>query len=216
MSDPTALAELLRHCHRRRYPKGAVVFRPGDPGEILHYLESGSVSITLEDPEGREIILGFAHKGDFIGEVCVFTGAATRRVWAKAREDAVLAEIGYGRLELLLRSGTIAQGLEVLAMLGREVCRKMLDLRDRKLKRLIFEAPARRVLNCLIDLCAGPDAITHPEGMQLHVSRQEIGRMAGVSREVAGQVLRRLEEEGALKARGMTIVMLGLRPGREK
>jgi CRP/FNR family cyclic AMP-dependent transcriptional regulator len=63
-----------------------------------------------------------------------------------------------------------------------------------------------------MDLCGEPDAMTHPEGMQIKVSRQELSRLVGCSREMAGRVLKVLEEQGLLKATGKTIVVYNARP----
>jgi CRP/FNR family cyclic AMP-dependent transcriptional regulator len=63
-----------------------------------------------------------------------------------------------------------------------------------------------------MDLCGEPDAMTHPEGMQIKVSRQELSRLVGCSREMAGRVLKVLEDQGLLRATGKTIVVFGARP----
>ena len=63
-----------------------------------------------------------------------------------------------------------------------------------------------------MDLCNEPDAMTHPEGTQIKVSRQELSRLVGCSREMAGRVLKVLEEQGLLTARGKTMVVYGVRP----
>jgi CRP/FNR family cyclic AMP-dependent transcriptional regulator len=47
--------------------------------------------------------------------------------------------------------------------------------------------------------------------MQIKVSRQELARITGCSREMAGRVLKQLEERGLLHARGKTIVVFGTR-----
>src|SRR5258708_26178947 len=57
-----------------------------------------------------------------------------------------------------------------------------------------------------------PDAKTHPEGMQIKVSRDELSRLIGCSREMAGRVLKVLEEQGLLRATGKTIVVFNARP----
>jgi len=44
------------------------------------------------------------------------------------------------------------------------------------------------------------------------VSRQELSRLVGCSREMAGRVLKVLEEQGLLTARGKTMVVYGVRP----
>jgi DNA-binding FadR family transcriptional regulator len=54
--------------------------------------------------------------------------------------------------------------------------------------------------------------MSHPEGTQIKVSRQELSRLVGCSREMAGRVLKVLEEQGLLTARGKTMVVYGVRP----
>ena len=68
-----------------------------------------------------------------------------------------------------------------------------------------------RVARTLLDLCKSPEAMTHPDGMQLHLSRQEIGRMVSCSREMAGRVLKELENKKLISAHGKTIVVFGTR-----
>ena len=53
--------------------------------------------------------------------------------------------------------------------------------------------------------------MTHPDGMQIKVTRQEIGRIVGCSREMVGRVLKVLEEEGYVSANGKTMVVYGTR-----
>jgi CRP/FNR family cyclic AMP-dependent transcriptional regulator len=62
-----------------------------------------------------------------------------------------------------------------------------------------------------MDLCREPDAMTHPDGMQIKVSRQELSRLVGCSREMAGRVLKVLEEQGLVRANGKTIVVFNAR-----
>jgi CRP/FNR family cyclic AMP-dependent transcriptional regulator len=68
------------------------------------------------------------------------------------------------------------------------------------------------VAHAIMDLCGEPDAMTHPEGMQIKVSRQELSRLVGCSREMAGRVLKVLEDQGLLRATGKTIVVFNARP----
>jgi CRP/FNR family transcriptional regulator, cyclic AMP receptor protein len=63
----------------------------------------------------------------------------------------------------------------------------------------------------LIDLCKEPDALTHPKGSQIKISRQEISRIVGCSREMVGRVLKQLEADGKISASGKTIVVFGTR-----
>ena len=86
-----------------------------------------------------------------------------------------------------------------------------LDRTNRKLSDLAFVDVTGRIAHALMDLCNEPDAMTHPEGMQIKVSRQELSRLVGCSREMAGRVLKVLEEQGLISASGKTIVVYNAR-----
>ena len=49
--------------------------------------------------------------------------------------------------------------------------------------------------------------MTHPDGMQIRVTRQDIGRMVGCSREMAGRVLKSMVEEELIEVAGKTILV---------
>ena len=68
-----------------------------------------------------------------------------------------------------------------------------------------------RIAHTLLELAKQPDAMTHPEGMQIRITRQEIAKIVGCSREMAGRVLKELEEQGLITAHGKTIVVFGTR-----
>jgi CRP/FNR family cyclic AMP-dependent transcriptional regulator len=68
-----------------------------------------------------------------------------------------------------------------------------------------------RIAHTLLDLCREPDAMTHPDGMQIKVTRQELGKIVGCSREMAGRALKSLEQEGLVAVFGKTMVVRGTR-----
>ncbi len=53
--------------------------------------------------------------------------------------------------------------------------------------------------------------MTHPDGMQIKITRQEIGRIVGCSREMVGRVLKTLEDQGLVLVKGKTMVVYGTR-----
>ena len=69
-----------------------------------------------------------------------------------------------------------------------------------------------RVAGTMLDLCDQPDAMTHPDGMQIRVTRQELARLVGCSREMVGKVLKDMEEQKHVAATGKNIVVLDVRP----
>ena len=74
-----------------------------------------------------------------------------------------------------------------------------------------------QVARTLLDLCEEPDAMTHPDGMQVRVTRQELARLVGCSREMVGKVMKDMDEQKHIAANGKNIVGLGhTAPKKEK
>ena len=55
--------EFLTHCHRRRYPAKSTIIYAGDTGDILYYIIKGSVTVIIEDDDGREMIVAYLNPG---------------------------------------------------------------------------------------------------------------------------------------------------------
>ena len=66
------LPRFLRHSLRRNYAAKATIIHEGDKPESLYYIIEGSVSVVIEDKEGREIVLAYLNPGDFFGEFGLF------------------------------------------------------------------------------------------------------------------------------------------------
>jgi len=205
-----AIQAFLHFCHKRRYPRNHEILVPGDAGDKLYYIVEGSVSITMRDMDNHEIVLAYLNKGDFIGEIGIFYGNNTLKVTVRTRADCVLAEISFPRFQKILRSEMAAHAVDILFALGGQLATRLLQT-SRKVGQLAFLDVTGRIAKTLIDLCKEPDAMTHPDGMQIRITRQEIGRIVGCSREMAGRVLKDLEAEGLISAKGKTIVVFGTR-----
>ena len=204
------LAKFLSVCHRRRYPTKTAIFRPGDPANTLYYVIDGALTVASEDENGRELILAYINKGDFIGELGLFVETHHREVLVKSRSACELAEVSYERLVALFEGPLKDECPRVLFAIGSQLTRRLLHT-SRKVSRLAFMDVTSRIARTLIDLCSEPEAMTHPKGTQIRISRQEISRIVGCSREMAGRVLKQLQIEGKLWARGKTIVVFGTR-----
>jgi CRP-like cAMP-binding protein len=65
----TALDALIGRGHTKKFAKGDVVCRRGEPGDRLMVLLSGRIKITNVTPGAKEIVLNFLGLGDIIGEI---------------------------------------------------------------------------------------------------------------------------------------------------
>ena len=207
-----ALEHFLRFCHIKKYPAKTTIIRPGDIGDRLYFIINGSVSVCVEDAEGgHELILAYLNKNEFIGEIGVFKATEARKVSVKTRGECHLAEISYERLRQSIEKRSHGRmRYDIFFMIGEQLSARLLNT-SRNLRDLAFMDVEGRIARTLLDLCKSPEAITHPDGMQLHISRQEIGRMVSCSREMAGRVLKELENKKLISAHGKTIVVFGTR-----
>ena len=199
-----SIDRFLEHCHRHRYPSKSTIIHAGDKPDVLYYILDGSVTVLIEDEDGHEIVLAYLNKGDFFGEMGLF-GDAARSAWVRARTECELAEISYTRFRQLA-----TEDADILFALSSQMAAR-LRTTSRKVSDLAFVDVTGRVARTLLDLCKQPDAMTHPDGMQIRITRQEIGRIVGCSREMVGRVLKALEEQGLITAKGKTIVVFGTR-----
>jgi CRP/FNR family cyclic AMP-dependent transcriptional regulator len=199
-----SIDRFLEHCHRRRYPSKSAIIHAGDKPEVLYYILEGSVTVLIEDDDGHEIVLAYLNKGDFFGEMGLFSDEV-RSAWVRTKTECELAEISYSRFRQLA-----AEDPDILFALSSQMAAR-LRTTSRKVSDLAFVDVTGRVARTLLDLCKQPDAMTHPDGMQIRITRQEIGRIVGCSREMVGRVLKSLEEQGLLTAHGKTIVVFGTR-----
>ena len=200
--------KLLAHCHRRRYTAKSTIIYAGDRCESLFFIVKGSVTILIEDDDGREMIIAYLNAGDFFGEMGLFEkeGAEKERsAWVRAKTECEVAELSYAKFRELTQ-----QDPDILYALGSQMAERLRNT-TRKVGDLAFLDVTGRVARTLLDLCKQPDAMTHPDGMQIKITRQEIGRIVGCSREMVGRVLKSLELQGLVHVKGKTMVVFGTR-----
>ncbi len=195
----------LRSSHRRQYPAKTTIIHAGDVPETLYYVVEGSVSVVIEDDDGREIVLAYLCAGDFFGEMGLFNEGNIRSAWVVARSKCELAEINYDQFKRLS-----AESPDLLYALTSQISERLRKT-SIKVRDLAFLDVTGRVASTLLELAKLPDAITHPDGMQIRITRQEIARIVGCSREMVGRVLKDLEDRGLIHARGKTMVIYGTR-----
>ena len=96
--------KLLAHCHRRRYTAKSTIIYAGDRSETLYFIVKGSVTILIEDDDGREMIIAYLNPGDFFGEMGLFCkeGAEKERsAWVRAKTECEVAELSYTKFREL-------------------------------------------------------------------------------------------------------------------
>ena len=199
--------QFLSHCHIREYRARTNIISAGDPADTLYYVVEGSVTVFIEEDDGREIIIAYLNRGDFFGELSLFleNEDKKRTAWVKAKSHCKVAEVSYDKARELSHEMP-----DILFDISRQIAQR-LQKTTRKVCDLAFLDVTGRVAHTLLELCKQPDAMTHPDGMQIRITRQEIGRIVGCSREMVGRVLKNLEDEGMLSVSGKTMVVFNTR-----
>jgi len=202
--DPT-LEWFLSHCHIHKYPAKSTLIHAGETADTLYYIIKGSVAVLIKDDEGKEMILSYLNQGDFIGELGLFEDEPERTAWVRAKSACDVAEISYKKFKQLIQVNP-----EILMRLSAQMANRLQNT-SQKVGDLAFLDVAGRIAQTLLTLAKQPDAMTHPDGMQIKITRQEIGQIVGCSRETVGRILKMLEEQNLIHAHGKTIVVFGTR-----
>lgn len=199
MSRDPAFQDMFTCGHRRRYIKDQVILREGEPAHSLYFIMSGSIAVRLSDWRGHEILLAYRYAGDFFGEMCLFPGVESRSAMIQARTEALVLEIPYQRfLDLTLKHTRL--WLELAGQLAAR-----LRATNRKLAQMPLVHAAERIWSVIAEVAEHAEAATHKDGIPVRITRQEIGKLAGCSRELAGIAIKDLAAMGSVKLRGQMI-----------
>ena len=174
--EPDELDELVGLSTRITARQGRILYMPDETGEVLLFVQEGSVQIYRISPEGKKFIIDNLGAGAVFGEMALI-GHHMHSSFAQALEDSVLCLIRRDDLErLLLDKPKVA--LRILEVLG-----KRLSEAEKKLEDMAFRSVAARLASLLLRLSRDD------EGTIDGLSHQELAEMIGTYRETVTQTL---------------------------
>jgi CRP/FNR family cyclic AMP-dependent transcriptional regulator len=197
--DESELQRLSKVAMRRRAGRNEQVVRAGEDAESLIVLLTGRAKVTNFDEEGREIILAWLGPGEFFGEMGLIDGSP-RSASVVAVEPCELLTIGKNEFQRCMQDNfQVAQKLmQILVRRLREA--------DRNIESLALLDVYGRVARLLLDL-------SEEEGgkrlVRQKISKQDMARMIGASREMVSKVMRDLEVGGYIISSGDQITITG-------
>lgn len=198
--DREELEKLSRVTRRRSAGRGEHVVRAGEPADTLFILISGSAKVINSDDEGREVILAVLKAGEFFGEMGLIDGSP-RSASVVAQESCELLVMGRAELHRCMQDN-FQVALKVMQILVQR-----LRSADGKIESLALLDVYGRVARLLLDM-SSVDA----EGRRVvkrMISKQEMARMVGASREMVSKVVRNLETSGYIRHEGDLVVIIG-------
>lgn len=194
------IKQLLTVAHSKKFNIKSTIMREGEGADSLYYILTGSVTVLMEDEDGDEIILAYLGPGQFFGELGLFDNEL-RSAWVRARTECEVAIISYERFWEMSRENP-----ELLMQLTGQIARRLRET-SRKVGDLAFLDVTGRIAHALLNLTKDSEAMTHPDGWLVRITREELSRLVSCSREMAGKVLKDLEGQGLIHAEGKNIIV---------
>ena len=193
------LEQLARMAVMRKFPRHRTIVHAGDSTDSLFVIVRGSVKVLSRDTEGREVILTFLGEGECFGEMGLIDGSP--------RSADVVA---FDACELLEISRTdFARALSENADLCLNIMKSLvMRLRQAnwKIESLVLMDVYGRVAKLLLDLSEEVDGI---RVIRRKLSKQDMAKMVGASREMVTRVMKDLETSGYIRVDDGNITIVG-------
>lgn len=194
-----ALFQTARH---RELAKNRVVIKDGEAPGNLYLLLSGTVCVRHPGRHGHELLLAYFYAGDFFGEMCLFPGVQSRSAMIKTASVCSVLEIPYREFVRLS-----AEHPELWLELAGQLAERLRSTNHRLAEMPVLHA-ADRVWQVILDMARHQRTTTSGNKI-LQITRKDLGKLAGCSREVAGLVLADFAKSGRLSLRGRAIIVPG-------
>ena len=188
-SQANAVAEAVI---KRRFKRGEVIVEQGKKSNALFILLNGRARVITADNRGREVILATLHPGDHIGEMSLIDNEPHS---ATVRADVQTDVLMLGRMEF---ASCLPENSSMAYAVMRGLVQRLRHA-DRKIESLalmdVYGRVARALLEFAVDSGDGELVIREK------ISRQDIAKMVGASREMVSRVMKDLDERGFIQTR---------------
>jgi len=187
MLSPDQARSVADSVTKKRFKRGEILVEQGKKSDCLYILLTGRARVLSCDAKGREVILATLKAGDHLGEMSLIdnqTHSATVRT--EVQTDAlVLDRFQFAKLlpENTSMAYAVMRGLV-----------QRLRVADRKIESLALMDVYGRVARALIE--SATDMGDGKLQIREKISRQDIAKMVGASREMVSRVMKDLEEQG--------------------
>lgn len=167
------------------FTAGTVLFRDGDPGELMYVIQKGRVRIYTEvkDRHKQLAILG---PGDFFGEMAILNNRP-RNATAECMDDARMLCIDGKTLGAMIVSNT-----EIAVRLIKRLARR-LDSANTLIDILLHRDPKARVILGLAHEAEFNGQMSDDGVIVVPLDKAGLGNQVGLSEEEVTNVLRRLD-----------------------
>ncbi|MDA8254699.1 MAG: Crp/Fnr family transcriptional regulator [Betaproteobacteria bacterium] len=198
--DDECLRPLTYVAMLRAIPRHTVVLHAGDRTDNIYFVLSGALKVQVSDEEGREVILSMLGPGELFGEMGVLDDHP-RSATVLAVESSEVVVIGKDDFKRCL-----VENPDVSLFIMRNLV-KRLRLADRNIESLALLDVYGRVARLLLesaDVVNGRKVVTHK------LTKQDIAKMIGASREMVSRVMRDLTAQGLIQEHEGQLILVDL------
>ena len=185
----------------RRLGRGALIFSPGDTGELLYFLLEGTVRLYRIYGDHKEATVALLKDGDVFGELSLET---------KTCQSAFAEAIAPSRV-VVVRKPVLAETIRRHPELAMEVLSafsERLRQSDDKMGILLNRGVATRLamlLWHLADRFGEPDV--SGKALKPRLTHQDLSNMVASTREAVSKVMSEFQRDGLIEVRGRRIVV---------
>ena len=172
---------------KRRFKRGEKIVEQGKKSNALFIVLTGRARVLTADARGREVILATLQPGDYIGEMSLIDNEPhSATVRAEVQTDVLM----LGRVEF---ARCLPENTSMAYAIMKGLVQRLRHA-DSKIESLALMDVYGRVARALLEF-----AQPQTDGTMLikdKISRQDIAKMVGASREMVSRVMKDLEERG--------------------
>jgi CRP/FNR family cyclic AMP-dependent transcriptional regulator len=188
--DLPQLQGLAASMQRQEVRAGASIVTQGRAGGVLFILQSGHALQVRADAQGREFILGDLYPGDHFGEMSLVDGLP-HSAHVRARASCIVLTLGGAAFARCLASDLGLRAKVLQALSGR------LRRATATIGTLAFADVRGRVAVKLLEMSEEEGGRRVIRG---RLSRTELSRRVGASREMVSRLLGEMQAQGLLQA----------------
>ena len=186
------LKSLAQYAKTKMFKKREIVFRKGDLGSQMFIIVAGSVSLTTDSDEGKELTFGILGPGDIFGEIAMLDGGV-RTATVKSIESTELLVIEKRDfVPFLEKNPKVA--ITFLSTIASRVRAADVLCEDNFFRNLPNRL-AKRFLGLADNYGRETDIGTE---ISMKLSQGDIGKLAGASRESVNKQLKAWEHDGLI------------------
>lgn len=177
---------------KRRFKRGECIVEQGKKSNALWIILTGRARVVTTDSRGREVILATMHPGDYVGEMSLIDDAPhSATVSAEVQTDVLT----LGRREF---AHCLPENSSMAYAVMRGLVQRLRHA-DRKIESLALMDVYGRVARALLE--SSTEDSDGNAVIRDKVSRQDLAKMVGASREMVSRVMKDLEDRGFVQPR---------------